>query len=96
MLEGRRHEKGEFMKKNEAADQNMLPEYDFRGGTRGKYAKRFREGTNLVVLEPDLVRDFPDSRSVNKALRAYKKLVTRPAKVPSRKIASKPRGQSRA
>ena len=45
--------------------------YDFSGGMRGKYAKRYAEGTNIVVLEPDLVRAFPDSNSVNTALRLF-------------------------
>ena len=48
---------------------DMLPEYDFSGGVRGKYARRFREGTNLVLLEPDLAERFPDSAAVNRALR---------------------------
>jgi hypothetical protein len=47
----------------------MREEYDFKGGVRGKYAKRFAEGTNLVLLEPDVAKAFPDSRSVNEALR---------------------------
>ncbi|HEU4982083.1 MAG TPA: hypothetical protein VFT88_05320 [Acidobacteriaceae bacterium] len=47
----------------------MKSEYDFSGGVRGKYAKRFAEGTNVVVLEPDVMRVFPDSASVNQALR---------------------------
>jgi hypothetical protein len=51
----------------------MLPEYDFSGGVRGKYAKRYAEGTNLVLLEPDLAAEFPDSQSVSRALRAYLK-----------------------
>ena len=51
----------------------MLPEYDFSGGVRGKYAKRYAEGTNLVLLEPDLAAAFPDSESVSRALRAYLK-----------------------
>jgi hypothetical protein len=43
-----------------------------RSGVKGKYAKRIRnEGTNVVVIDPDLHRLFPDSASVNKALRAY-------------------------
>lgn len=49
------------------------PEYDFRGGRRGKYAKRFREGTNVVVLDPDVASQFRDSREVNQALRAFLK-----------------------
>lgn len=47
----------------------MLAEYDFRGGARGKYAKRYVEGTNLVVLEPEVARAFPTSADVNLALR---------------------------
>ena len=54
-------------------DDEILPEYDFIGGVRGKYAKRYAEGTNLILLEPDLAAEFPDSRSVSRALRAYLK-----------------------
>jgi len=36
----------------------MLPEYDFSGGVRGKYANRFAEGTIMVVLDPDVARSF--------------------------------------
>ena len=50
--------------------QEMLPEYDFPGGVRGKYASRFAKGTIMVVLDPDVAEIFPDPRSVNKALRA--------------------------
>lgn len=52
----------------------MLDEYDFRGGVRGKYAKRYAQGTNLVLLEPDVAKVFPNSRSVNKALRSLSHL----------------------
>ena len=51
----------------------ILPEYEFSGGIRGKYAKRYAEGTNLILLEPDLAAEFPDSKSVSRALRAYLK-----------------------
>lgn len=47
----------------------MRDNYDFSKGVRGKYAKLYREGTNIVLLEPDVARAFPDSKSVNKALR---------------------------
>ena len=47
----------------------MLPEYDFQSGVRGKYAKRYATGTNVVVLSPDLTKAFPTSQSVNEALR---------------------------
>lgn len=47
----------------------MLPEYDFSGAVRGKYYERYRQGTNVVLLEPDVARAFKDSESVNRALR---------------------------
>ena len=50
-------------------DQELRDEYDFRGGVRGKYAARYAEGSNVVVLEPDVAQAFPDADSVNKALR---------------------------
>ena len=48
---------------------DMRAEYDFRGGVRGKYAKRFAEGSNVVVLEPDVAERFKTSDDVNRALR---------------------------
>lgn len=51
---------------------NLRPEYDLRklkGGVRGKYYERVQAGTNLVLLEPDLAKAFPDADSVNRALR---------------------------
>ena len=50
-------------------DDDIRPEYDFRGGQRGKYAQRYREGTNIVVLDPDVAAEFKDSQAVNEALR---------------------------
>lgn len=47
----------------------MRAEYDFSHGVRGKYAKRFSEGTNLVLLEPDVAAEFRSAAAVNKALR---------------------------
>ncbi len=47
----------------------LLKEYDFIGGVRGKYAKRYAVGNNIVVIEPDLAKVFPDFLSVNRALR---------------------------
>jgi hypothetical protein len=49
-------------------DAEMLDEYDFSKGVRGKYVKRYAEGSNIVVLSADLAAIFPDSRSVNEAL----------------------------
>ncbi|MGC1722446.1 MAG: hypothetical protein WA746_25985 [Isosphaeraceae bacterium] len=51
-------------------DPDMLAEYDFSQGVRGKYAQRYSEGTNLVALSPDVAEFFPDSEAVNTALRA--------------------------
>ena len=47
----------------------MLPEYDFSGAVLGKYYERYRQGTNVVLLEPDVAQAFKDSESVNRALR---------------------------
>ncbi len=63
------------MKKKSASE--MLPEYDFSKGIRGKYAKKFAEGTNIIVLAPDVLKNFPDSNSVNETLRAVTKIVLR-------------------
>lgn len=52
-------------------DDDMRPEYDLRGGVRGKYYERYKQGTNVVLLEPDLAEVFRDSDSVNRALREY-------------------------
>jgi hypothetical protein len=55
-------------------EDDMLDEYDFSHGVRGKYAKRYAEGSNVVVLSPDVAAMFPDSASVNEALRALVKI----------------------
>lgn len=47
----------------------MRDEYDFSKGVRGKYAKRYANGTNVVLLEPDVAKEFPDAEAVNEALR---------------------------
>jgi hypothetical protein len=52
------------------ADDEMRDEYDFTGGVRGKYAARYAQGTNIVVLDSDVAEIFPTSQAVNDALRA--------------------------
>ena len=47
----------------------LVPEYDFRGGVRGKHAGRYAEQTNVVELDPDVARAFPTAAEVNRALR---------------------------
>ena len=57
-----------------AKDDELRPEYPadlIKKGERGKYAKRFCEGSNIVLIEPDLHELFPDSEAVNRALREY-------------------------
>ncbi len=52
----------------------MLDEYDFSAGVRGKYAKRFKKGCNVVMLDSDVAKIFHDGKSVNQALRAFSKI----------------------
>ena len=61
------------MKKTMASriERDMLDEYDFSGGVRGKYAQRYREGTNIVRLDDDVAELFPNSEKVNEALRSF-------------------------
>ena len=53
-----------------AEDDTMRPEYDFSQGVRGVTAARYAEGTNIVLLEPDVAAAFPNGAAVNKALRS--------------------------
>jgi hypothetical protein len=53
---------------------DLKPEYSpelIKSGARGKYAQQYKEGTNVVVIEPDLMRAFPNAKAVNDALRKY-------------------------
>ena len=56
-------------------DPDMLEEYDFSNGVRGKYAERYREGTNIVLLDDDVAAIFRTSEEVNSALRTLGKLI---------------------
>jgi hypothetical protein len=61
------------MKKNGKKSNGIRPEYDFanmKGGVRGKYARRYRAGTNLVLLDPEVYKAFPTAEAVNQTLRA--------------------------
>ncbi len=64
-------ENASFMKKspNKSARKPLRNEYDFSQGERGKYARRYAQGTNVVVLEPDVAKVFSNSKSVNVSLR---------------------------
>ncbi|MHC4062888.1 MAG: hypothetical protein ACYSUI_00085 [Planctomycetota bacterium] len=59
---------------------DILCEYDFSRARRGKYDRRYARGTNLVALAPDVAKVFPDSQSVNEALRALARIGRRSAK----------------
>lgn len=56
-------------------DPDMLEEYDFSGGIRGKYAKQYEDGTNVVVIDPDVAEYFPDHDSVNNAHRGLSEII---------------------
>ena len=79
------------MKKTPGEPEDKLrPEYDasqLKGGVRGKYAQRYREGTNLALLDPDVARAFPDDESVNEALRLLMSIA---------KTSAKRRGQAKS
>jgi hypothetical protein len=73
--------KGDFMKKEiDELEDELRPEYDFSkmaGGVRGKYVERYRAGTNLVLLDPDIAEAFPTDASVNEALRLLLQIAQR-------------------
>jgi hypothetical protein len=56
------------------------PSLDFSKGVRGKHLARMQQGTNIVLIAPDLLDTFPDSEAVNEALRSLKKIANRSAK----------------
>ena len=62
-------------------DPDMLEEYDFSKGIQGKYAKQFAKGTNVVVIEPDVAKYFPDHDSVNQALRSLSEIIKKQKKL---------------
>jgi len=59
------------------SDPPMRKTFDFSGAVVGKYAQRYAAGTNLVLLDPDVAGVFPDSKSVNDALRSLVRIVDR-------------------
>jgi len=55
----------------------MLEEYDFSNGIRGKYSQQYKEGVNIIKLDEDVSKIFPDTKSVNEALRTFINLVSK-------------------
>src|SRR5215470_9996449 len=83
----RRANENNMKKKTEKRQRNngLRPEYDLSqlpGGVRGKYLARYRAGTNLVLLSPDVAAHFPDERAVNTALRRLIQAAKRPHRLP--------------
>jgi hypothetical protein len=62
------------------ADHDLQPEYDFSSGVRGKYSRRYQRGANVVVLEPDVAKAFPNASAVNDSLRALANIIQRQGK----------------
>ena len=62
---------------SKTADTAMRENYDFTSGVRGKYARRYARGTNVVLLEPDVAKAFPSAASVNESLRALAGIIRR-------------------
>jgi hypothetical protein len=68
------------MESNQELEDELRPEYDFskmKGGVRGKYVERYRTGTNIVLLDPDVAQAFPTSDAVNEALRMLMQIAQR-------------------
>ena len=82
--------------RRKAEYDDLLPEYDFSGAVRGKYYERYRQGTNVVLLDPDIAAIFRDSAAVNETLRllvslakakvARQKLTGRPQRLPNKPL----------
>ena len=80
-------------KANQKLKDDIRPEYDFasmKGGVRGKYVKKYRAGTNLVLLDPEVARAFPTDAVVNQALRAVLS-VTKVVRLPNKALQPTPR-----
>ncbi len=62
---------------DKTGETDMRGEYDFSRGVRGKYARRFAQGANVVVLEADVAKVFPNAEAVNDSLRALAGIIRR-------------------
>ena len=67
--------KNSSSRKRHEDEDTMRPEYDFSKAVRGVTAARYAQGTNVVLLDPDVAKLFPDTRAVNEALRTFARLV---------------------
>ena len=72
-------------KKVDANADDMLPEYDFSGAVRGKYYERYKQGSNVVLLDPDVSEAFPNATAVNETLRLLVSLARKNVRAAKRK-----------
>jgi hypothetical protein len=86
---------GKDMKKAHRNGDEMRGHYDFSGGVRGKYAKRYAEGTNVIVLDPDVAEVFKDRESVNETLRAVARIIHIQSRKLPRTSPTRPSGRLR-
>jgi len=78
------HTNDENMADKSKKNDEMRSHYDFSGGVRGKYAARYAEGTNVIVLAPDVAEVFPDSIAVNEALRTLVRMSAKTVRTKAR------------
>ncbi len=64
-------------------DKDMLEEYDFSQAIIGKYSQKYAEGTNVIVIDPDIARYFPDNETVNQALRSLVEIIKKQKNLPN-------------
>jgi len=69
-------------RKDPVRQPEMREEYDFSGGVRGKYSSRFAQGSNVIVLDPDVAEVFGDAEAVNEALRLLARCVRESQRAP--------------
>ena len=79
-MPGKRQEMKGINMKRMQKDADLLEEYDFSKGVQGKYARRYAEGTNVIVIDPDVAKYFPDNDSVNQALRSLAEIIKKQKK----------------
>lgn len=84
------------MKRKPKTDPDMEPEYDFSKGVRGAFAEKFGRRVTAVILDPDLTDAFPDSDSVNDALRLVKAISSRFSRKAATRPSRRPKSKARA
>src|SRR2546422_9281734 len=80
--------KNSSKKKRHEDEDTMRPEYDFSKAVRGVTAARYGEGSNVVLLDPDVAELFPNARAVNEALRTFARLTKSTSRSRNRKTPS--------